>query len=127
MFRCLDLLVVFLGEIAQRDDIRMAVKRIGVEAHLGVEANEPIVLGDDKGIDFQRLMSLPTNAAKSFASSASRALPIALELQSRATRRPCCGMVPVQNRRKSHDFFRLIIGDFIDIHSASASGQSERG
>ena len=41
VFRRLDLLLVLLGLVAQRDDVGMAVERVVVEADLGVEAAQP--------------------------------------------------------------------------------------
>ena len=54
VFRGLDFLLVFLGQVAQRDDIGMAKQRVAVEADLGVEADELVVLGDDQRIDLEQ-------------------------------------------------------------------------
>ena len=54
VFRRLDLLVVLLAEIAQRQDVGMAVERVVVEADLGIEADELAVLGDDQRIDLEQ-------------------------------------------------------------------------
>jgi hypothetical protein len=40
----------------------MAVERVGIERHLGVEALQLAVLGDDQRIDLQQAMSLATKA-----------------------------------------------------------------
>ena len=40
VLRGLDLLVVLLGHVAQRDDVGMAKERVVVEADLGVEADQ---------------------------------------------------------------------------------------
>ena len=40
VFRGLDFLVVLFGQVAQRDDVGVAVERVVVEADLGVEADE---------------------------------------------------------------------------------------
>ena len=44
VFRGLDLLLVLFGEVAQRDDVGVAVERVVVEADLGVEAEQLAVL-----------------------------------------------------------------------------------
>ena len=54
VFRRLDLLVVLFGEVAQRHDVGMAEQRVVVEADLGVEADELVVLGDDQRIDLEQ-------------------------------------------------------------------------
>ena len=53
IFRRFDFLGVLLGLVAQREDIRMAIERIGVERHLGVEALQLALGGDDQRIDLQ--------------------------------------------------------------------------
>ncbi len=53
VFRRLDFLGVFLVLVAQLGELRMQEQRIGVERHLGVEAQQATVLGDDQRIDFQ--------------------------------------------------------------------------
>ena len=52
--RRLDLLRVFLGRVAQRHDVGMAIKRVVVEADLGVEADQLARFGDDQRIDFEQ-------------------------------------------------------------------------
>ena len=54
VFRRLDLLLVLLGQVPERDNVRMAIKRVVVESDLGIEADELIVLGDDQRIDLQQ-------------------------------------------------------------------------
>ena len=54
VFRGLDLLLVLLGQVAQREDIRMSIERVVVEADLGVEADELAALGDDQRIDLEQ-------------------------------------------------------------------------
>ncbi len=53
MFGRFDFLGVLLGLVAQREDIRMAIERVGVERHLGVEAFQLALGGDDQRIDLQ--------------------------------------------------------------------------
>ena len=55
VLRGLDFLLVLLGQVAQRDDVRMPVERVGVERDLGVEAAQVPVLGDDQRVDLQHL------------------------------------------------------------------------
>ena len=54
VFRRLDFLLVFFGLVAQRRDVGMAEQRVVVEADLGVEADQLLVLGDDQRIDLQQ-------------------------------------------------------------------------
>ena len=54
MFRRLDLLLVLLGEVAQRHDVGMTIERVGVKGDLGVEANKLPGLGDDQRIDLEQ-------------------------------------------------------------------------
>ena len=54
VFRGLDFLLVLLGLVAQRGQVRMAEQRVVVEADLGVEAEELAVLGDDQRIDLEQ-------------------------------------------------------------------------
>ena len=51
----LDLLLVLFREVAQLGELRMAVERIVLEAHLGVEAAQLAVLGGDQRIDLEKL------------------------------------------------------------------------
>ena len=53
VLRGLDLLLVLLGLVAQRDDVGVAVEGVGVEGDLGVEAAQLAVLGDDQRVDLQ--------------------------------------------------------------------------
>jgi hypothetical protein len=53
VFRGLDLLLVFLGLVAQRDDVRVAEERVVVERHLGVEHAQLAVLHDDQRVDLE--------------------------------------------------------------------------
>ena len=81
VLRRLDLLGVLLGDVAQRDHVGMPEQRVVVEADLGVEADQLLVLGDDQRIDFEqahvllgeRLVELGQHRARAcFCRSASR-------------------------------------------------------
>ena len=52
-FGSLDLFLVFFREIAERNNVWMAVKRIAVEADFGVETDDLVVLGHDQRIDLE--------------------------------------------------------------------------
>ena len=62
VFRRFDFLGVFLGLVAQRQDVGMAEQRVVVEADLGIEADQLLVLGDDQRIDLEQAMSVSTKA-----------------------------------------------------------------
>ena len=62
VFRGLDFLGVFFGEIAQRGDVGMAEQRVVVEVDLGVEADQLVVLGDDQRIDLEQAHVLSVKA-----------------------------------------------------------------
>ena len=44
---------IFLVEVAQLDEILVAIERVIVEVHFGVERDQPAVAGDDQRIDFR--------------------------------------------------------------------------
>ena len=50
-----EFLGVLLGLVAQRHDVLLAVHRVAVEAHLGVEADQFAGLGDDQRVDLEHL------------------------------------------------------------------------
>ena len=45
---------IFLGDVAQRLDLRMAEERIVIEGHLRVERKQLVILGGDERIDLQQ-------------------------------------------------------------------------
>src|ERR1041385_768379 len=53
VFGRLDFLFVLLGEVAQRGNIRVTIKRVVVEADLRIETNQLTSLGDDERIDLE--------------------------------------------------------------------------
>src|SRR5207253_6053966 len=53
VFGRLDLFVVFLAQVAQRGNVGVAIKRVVVEANLGVETDQLPGLGDDERIDLE--------------------------------------------------------------------------
>jgi hypothetical protein len=55
VLRGFDLLGVLLAQVAQGDDLGMAVERVAVEGELGVEAAQLAVLGDDERVDLEHL------------------------------------------------------------------------
>ncbi len=56
---------IFLVEIAQRENILLAKKRVAVEIHLGIQRHDLAVRRDDQRIDFrQRSVALFESAIK---------------------------------------------------------------
>src|SRR6185312_3878427 len=54
VFRRFDLFFVLFGQVAQRHHVGMTIERVAVEADLGVEADDLVVLGDDQRIDLEQ-------------------------------------------------------------------------
>src|SRR5882724_5826670 len=120
VFRRLDFLGVFLGLIAQRHHFGVAIERVAVERHLGVEHAQIALLGDDQRIDFQHRHVLADEGC--------------VELRYQFFR--LFGEIPRQSQRlrhgaavmrhdagggidrEGHDLLGTVVGDVLDIDAA---------
>ena len=121
VFRRLDLLLVLLGEVAQRHDVGMAVERVVVEADLGVEADELVALGDDQRIDLQQAHVLGDEGGVELAcSSVSACLARSPRSPSACATRAAVMRHDAGRRidREGHDLLRRVVRDLLDVHAA---------
>ena len=96
VFGRLDLHRVFLGEVAQLLEVRVAEAGIAVEADLGVEHQQPALVVDRQRIDLdlrrigaeERLVEAPSTVLACLTRSPDRP-------SAAATARPWCGISPV--------------------------------
>ena len=120
VFRRLDFLLVFFGEIAQRNDVGMAVERVAIEADLGVETDDLVVLGHDQRIDLEQAHVLGRERGIELGQDLFDLLgEIARELErlrhaAAMMRHDAGGRID----REGEDFLRRLVRNFLDIHAA---------
>ena len=107
-------------EIAQRDDVGVAVERVVVEVDLGVEADDLVVLGHHQRIDLQQAHVLGREGAIELGQDCFDLLgEIARQLErlrhAAAVMRHDAGR---RIDREGEDFLRRLVRDFLDVHAA---------
>ncbi len=127
LFRRLDFLGVLLGLVAQRQHVGVAIKRIVVERHLGVEHPQIALLGDDQRIDFQHRHVLGDEGCVELRRQPFRLFgKIAGKTQRLADNAAVMGHDAGGGiNREGHDLLRRRVRDVLDI-DAALGGDHER-
>src|SRR6056297_203925 len=120
VFRGLKLFGVFFGGVAQLGDVGVAVDRVAVKAHLGVEAFEIALVGDNEGVDLEHLHVLfeeqfIERAHQFDALFDLRAGEAEVEGDAATVERLIAGG---RIDREAEDFLGRFFGHFFDVHAA---------
>src|SRR5262249_60637905 len=98
----------------------MTVKRVVIEADLGIEADELFAFGDDERIDFEQAHVLGDEGSMELANEPFRLLD-EIAIEPERLRHPPSVVRHDSGRRidgKCHDLFGTGAGDLLDIHAA---------
>ena len=124
VFRRLELLGILFGGVAQLGDVGMAVDRVRVKAHLGVETLEIALVGDDERVDLEHLHVLLEEQLVERAHHRDALLDLrALEAQRERDAATVERLI-ARGRidREAEDLFRRAGRDLLDIHAALGRG-----
>src|SRR6056297_3362237 len=124
VFGGFEFLGVFLGRVAQLGDVGMTVDRVGVEPHLGVEAFQVALVGQDQRVDFQHLHVLFEEQRIEDAHQLDALLDLrALEAQHEGDPAAIDRLVAGGGiNREAENLVGGAFGDFLDIHAAFGRG-----
>src|SRR5208282_488196 len=118
----LDLARILLGVVAHVGNGMPPEQRIVVERHLGIESEDPVILGHDERIDLDHggiEIAERTVAAEDACDSAADLLQSEAKTEGELPRLKRLE----SNRRLDHnlqDFFWMLFGDLLDFHAAEA-------
>jgi hypothetical protein len=120
VFRGFCFLLVFFGQVAKRNDVRMAVERVAVEIDFGIEADELIVFGHHQWIDLQHAHVF---AGKGGIELGQHVPNLLGEITGEPER--LCNVAAVMRHdaggridREGEDFFRRLVRNFLNVHAA---------
>src|SRR6056297_2646068 len=124
VFRRLQFLGVLFGGVAQLADIRVAVDGIRIKSHLGVEALEIALVGDDERVDLEHLHVLFDEHAVERTHQRDALLDLrALEAEGKRDAATVERLIAGGGiDGEAEDFLRRLGGDLLDIHAAFGGG-----
>ncbi len=127
-FRGFDFERRFFVEVAQVLEFGMAIERVVVEIHFGVERDQAAVAGDDAGIDFeQRRVRFDERAVERLQERHRRVDQFRRKPQAE---RELARVIGLKTRLGANRFaqnrFGMLLRDFFDFHAARGAGHEHR-